>query len=172
MTRGPMPERDIEVVVAAAPPSVVDAVVEEEDTYLVLSADPEVREPEVARLRAFHEAYTAEPAEPGSVVVRDGAPMRLLAVVHDLSQDPSWREEWVAAALGAVIAEADSRKVRTLAMPPLGRVHGSLPRERFVMLLRSALQGGAPRNLEHICLVVPDHEAEVFRDLLESGLWR
>jgi hypothetical protein len=57
-------------------------------------------------------------------------------------------------------------------MPPLGRVYGSLPRERFVVLLRSALQAGAPRNLEQICLVVPDHEAEVFRDLLESGLWR
>jgi hypothetical protein len=138
----------------------------------VLSADPEVREPEVARLRAFHEAYTAEPAAPGSVVVRDGAPTRLLAVVHDLSQDPSWREEWVAAALEAVIAEADSRKVRTLAMPPLGRVHGSLPRERFVVLLRSALQASAARHLEQICLVVPDHEAGVFRDLLGSGLWR
>jgi hypothetical protein len=167
-----VPGPGIEVVVAPERPRAADAVVEEEDTYLVLSADPEVREPPVARLRAFHEAYTAEPAEPGSVVVRDGAPTRLLAVVHDLSQDPSWREEWVAAALRAVIAEADSRKVRTLAMPPLGRVHGSLPRERFVVLLRSALQAGAPRNLEQICLVVPDHEAEVFRDLLESGLWR
>lgn len=167
-----MPGPGIEVVVAPERPRAADAVVEEEDTYLVLSADPEVRESEVARLRAFHEAYTAEPAEPGSVVVRDDAPTRLLAVVHDLSQDPSWREEWVAAALGAVIAEVDSRKVRTLAMPPLGRVHGSLPRERFVVLLRSALQAGAPRNLERICLVVPDHEAEAFRDLLGSGLWR
>jgi hypothetical protein len=161
----------IEVVVAPERPRAADAVVEEEDTYLVLSANPEVREPAVTRLRAFHEAYTAEPAEPGSVVVRDGAPARLLAVVHDLSQNPSWREEWVAAALGAVLVEADSRKVRTLAMPPLGRVHGSLPRERFVALLRSALLVGAPRNLDQICLVVPDHEAEVFRDLLESGLW-
>jgi hypothetical protein len=167
-----VPGRGIEIVVAPERPRAADAVVEEDDTYLVLSADPEVREPEVARLRAFHEAYTAEPAEPGSVVVRGGAPARLLAVVHDLSQDPSWREEWVDAALRAVIAEADSRKVRTLAMPPLGRVHGSLPRERFVVLLRSALQACAPRSLKQICLVVPGHEAEVFRGLLDSGLWR
>ena len=167
-----MPGPGIEVLVAPERPRAADAVVEEEDTYLVLSADPEVREPGVARLRTFHEAYTAEPAQPGSVVVGDGAPTRLLAVVHDLSHDPSWREEWVAAALRAVITEADSRKVRSLAMPPLGRVHGSLPRERFVVLLRSTLQAGAPRSLEQICLVVPDHEAEIFRDLLESGLWR
>jgi hypothetical protein len=164
--------RDIEVVVAAAPPSVVDAVVAEEDTYLVLSADPEVREPEVARLRAFHEAYNAEPAEPGSVVAREGSPLRLLAVVHDLSLDPSWREEWVAAALEAVLREADARSVRSLVIPPLGRVHGSLPRERLLVLLRAALRACAPRHLERLCLVVPDEEVAAFKDLLGSGLWR
>ncbi len=166
-----MSSPDIDVVIAPEPQRAADAVVEEEDTYLVLSADREVREPEVARLRAFHEAYTAEPAEPGSVVVREGTPTRLLAVVHDLSQDPSWREEWVAATLEAVLVEANLRKVRTLAMPPLGRVHGSLPRERFVVLLRSALQGGTPRHLERICLVVPEEEVEPFRELLRSRLW-
>jgi hypothetical protein len=161
----------IELVVAPDAPPRVDAVVEEEDTYLVLSADPEVHEPEVARLRAFHDAYTAEPSEPGSVVVREGVPTRLLAVVHDLSQEPSWLEEWVGAALEGVLREVDSRRVCTLAMPPLGRVHGSLPRERFIVLLRSALGTVAPRCLERICLVVPGEEVAAFRDLLASGLW-
>jgi hypothetical protein len=162
----------IDVVVMSESPPTADALLLEEDTYLVLSADPEVREPGVARLRAFHEAYTAEPAAPGGIVVREGSPLRLLAVVHDLSQEPSWREEWVAAALEAALEEAESRRVRTLAIPPLGRVHGSLPAERFVALLRSALGPGTSRNLECIWLVVPDDEVEVFRELLESGLWR
>ena len=148
----------------------VDAVVAEEDTYLVLSADTEVGEPAVARLRVFHEAYAAEPVEPGNVVAREGTPLRLLAVVHDLSQDPTWREDWVAAAIGAVLREADSRRVRTLAMPPLGRVHGALSRERFVLLLHSALRASAPRYLERICLVVPEEEVELFRELQSSGL--
>ena len=147
-------------------------MVAEEDSYLVLSADPEVREPEGARLRAFHEAYSAEPAEPGTVVVQGGSALRLLAVVHDLSQDPSWREEWIAAALQAVLREADSRRVRILAMPPLGRVHGSLPSERFVSLLRSALHMGAPRHLERIWVVAPEEDAGELRSLLESRLWR
>jgi hypothetical protein len=162
----------IEVVVTLEPSPTVEALVEEEDTYLVLSADPEVREPGIARLRAFHEAYAAEPATPGSIVVREGSPIRLLAVIHDLSQDPTWREEWVAAALEAALVEADSREVRTLAMPPLGRVHGSLPRERFVVLLRSALGTASSRHLEDIQLVVPGEEVNAFRDLFESGLWR
>jgi hypothetical protein len=161
---------DLEVVVTAAPPP-VDAVVAEEDTYLVLSADTGVMEPAVARLRVFHEAYAAEPVEPGNVVAREGTPLRLLAVVHDLSQDPTWREDWVAASIGAVLREADSRRVRTLAMPPLGRVHGALARERLVVLLRSALQDRPPRNLEQLFLVVPDEEVGIFKELLESGLW-
>ena len=154
-----------------APPRAPDAVVMEEDTYLVLSADPEVREPAVARLRVFHEAYAADPIEPGTVVAREGIPLRLLAVVHDLSQDPSWREEWIAAALGAVFREVASRRVHTLAMPALGRVHGALPRERLVGLLRAALEAGPPRDLERLFLVVPEEEVTSFRDLLGSGLW-
>jgi len=161
----------IDVMVISESPPTADALLLEEDTYLVLSADPEVREPRVARLRAFHEAYTAEPAAPGRVVVREGSPLRLLAIVHDLSREPRWREEWVAAALEAALEEAESRRVRTLAIPPLGRVHGSLPAERFVALLRSALGPGPSRNLKCIWLVVPDDEVEVFRGLLESGLW-
>jgi hypothetical protein len=165
-----MPGGNLEVVVTAAPPP-VDAVVAEEDTYLVLSADTEVMEPAVARLRIFHEAYAAEPVEPGNVVAREGTPLRLLAVVHDLSQDPTWREDWVAAAIGAVLREADSRRVRTLAMPPLGRVHGALPRERLVGLLRAALEAGPPRDLERLFLVVPEEDITSFRDLLGSGFW-
>jgi len=164
--------RAIAVDVAAAPPSTVEAVVVEEDTYMVLSAGPEVREPAVPRLRAFHEAYTVEPAEPGSMVVRGGSPLRFLAVVHDLSRDPSWREEWVAAALEEVLHAAEARGLREVAMPALGRVHGTLPTERFLGLLRSALESARPRRIERLCLVVPDEEVAVFRKLLESRVRR
>jgi hypothetical protein len=166
-----MPARDIEVVVTTEPTS-ADAVVAEEDTYLVLSAEPEVREPAVNRLRVFHEAYAAEPVQPGTVVAREGSPMQLLAVIHDLSQEPTWREEWIVAALDAVLREADARNVRDLALPPLGRVHGALPRERLVVLLGAALRARPPRHLERLFLVVPDGEVATFKELLGSDLWR
>jgi hypothetical protein len=161
----------VDVIVGSEVPETVGAVVEEEDTYLVLSAEPEVREPASARLRVFHDAYSASPAEPGGVVVRDGAPIRLLAVVHDLSLEPSWREEWVAKALAAVFAEATRRRVRTLALPPLGRVRGLLSRERFVSLLGSALASAAPGSLERIWLMVPAEDVGPFRELFASALW-
>jgi hypothetical protein len=169
-----MQRRELEVVAApeGAEPFATDAVVAEEDTYLVLGADAEIPESQIARLRIFHEAFTAKPAEPGSVVVRTGPPLRLLAVVHDLSQQPTWSEEWVAAALDAILREVGTRGLRTLAMPLLGRVHGALPIDRFVVLLRSALDRCNPACLERVWLVTPEGELEGVRDLLESGLFR
>ncbi len=154
-----------------APEPGVEALVVEEDTYLVLSAAPEVREPRGSRLRTFHEAYATHAAAPGSVVVREGSPVRLLAVVHDLSREPSWTEEWVAEAVAAALREAEARGVRSLALWPLGRVHGALPRETLVSLLRTALESGTRRQLARICLVVPEDEAGEYRALFAANLW-
>jgi hypothetical protein len=169
-----MQRRELEVIAATegAAPFATDAVVNEEDTYLVLSADAEIRDSQIARLRIFHEAFTAKPAQPGSVVVRPGSPLRLLAVVHDLSHQPTWSEEWVGAALDAILREVGTRGVRTLAMPLLGRVHGALPAERFVLLLRSALDRRAPSGLERVWLVTPEDELDDVRRLLETELFR
>jgi hypothetical protein len=96
------------------PPFPVDALAVEDDTYFVLGADPEVREPNEHPIRLWKQIHEAEPAAPGSVSVKegeDGGPTRFLAVVHDLSQEPSWREEWVAQALGEVLRETGQRKV-------------------------------------------------------------
>jgi hypothetical protein len=164
----------VEVVAApeAAPPFAPEGVVAEEDAFLVLSAEPDVREPSAPRVRVFHEAYSSEPAEPGSVVVRDGAPVRLLAVVHDLSKEPSWREEWVASALEATLGEAEARGLRTLAMPLLGRVHGGLALDAFVSLLRETLERCAPPHLERLWLITPESDLEELQALLASNLFR
>jgi hypothetical protein len=119
-----------------------DAVVVEEDTWLVLGAPPDVREPGEHPLRVLTEAHDAQPAAPGSVIVREGAPLRLLAVVHDVGAEPNWREEWVAAALAGVLREAASRRVRSIVLPVLGAVHGSLPLETFAGLLLDAVGPG------------------------------
>jgi len=163
----------VEVIAAppSSPPFVPEALVAEEDTFLVLGADPEIREPELPRLRAIHEAFTAQPAEPGSVVVREGHPTRLLAVVHDLSVAPTWREEWVAAALAGVLRETGARGLRTLATPPLGRMHGSLPIETFIVLLRAALERGTPEHLQRLWLVTPEKDLAQVCALLASGLF-
>lgn len=152
---GEDPRQGVRFVVAprSRPPFDVGAFALEDDTYHVLSASPEYREPTEHPIRLWTEVHEQEPAEPGSVIVRAGAPPKLLAVVHDLSRDPTWREAWVAAALEAVLREAEHRAVTRLGLEPLGGVHGKLRPGRFVSLWGEALGTVRPRRLERVWLI-------------------
>jgi hypothetical protein len=138
------------------PPFAVDAIVVEEDTYLVLSADARAGEPHPEHpIRVMTSLLEVEPKQPGSIVVRDRAPLELAAIVHDLDEEPSWREEWIVSALDRALAEAERRQFRSLGLEMLGAIHGRLERPRFLQILRQALQRSDPRRLERIWLIPP-----------------
>lgn len=140
----------------AARPFPVDAVVLEEDTDLVRSAERDVVDEPVEGLgELLAEATLMEPIEPGSVLVRGDAPLRFLAVVHDLGREPSWDERWIAAAVKATLREADDRGPATLALPVLGGMHGSFGAAAFTRLLLEALEGAMPRKLQGMWIRLP-----------------
>ncbi len=147
------------------PPFEVDAVVAEEDTFLVLSADPVVKEPLESWDEVIKQVNELRPEAPGSVMVREKFPLEILAVVHDLDREPSWKEEWIAAALDEVLRVVAARKVRAIASPLLGTIHASLRPKRAAGLLREALKRGVPKTLERIWLIVPPGTG--YRDLQE-----
>jgi O-acetyl-ADP-ribose deacetylase (regulator of RNase III) len=164
----------LRVVVAAPgidPPFPLDAVMVEEDTYLVLGAEPVAREMHEPPERALEEAEVREPEIPGSVLVMEGSPLRFLAVVHDLGEEPSWREEWIASALVAALQEAEARGVRSLSLPMLGTLYGTLEAQRFVELLQKALGSTWLGRLENVWLVVPaDVPRQIFERLRELDI--
>lgn len=137
------------------PPFQVDAVAFEEDTLLVLSADPQVRDPYKHLMQVMTQVIETRPETPGSVLVKGKSPLHLLAIVHDLNQEPSWREEWIASALDGIFREAESRKLRSIALPFLGTLHGSLEKQRFVVLLRGVLERISANHLKRLWLIVP-----------------
>ena len=149
----------------------VDAVAFEEDTYLVLSADRKVRDPQMPLMKIMTNLIETRPETPGSVLVKGKNPTRLLAIVHDLNQDPTWREEWIKSALDGILQKADSLKFQSVAIPFLGTLHGSLEKQRFVELFSDALKGISPKFLKHIRLIVPvGTRAKIF-DVLRSSGW-
>lgn len=152
----------------SAPPLELDAVVIEDDTYLVLGADPVAKEEYERGDRLVRRAAATDPKKPGTVVVEEGSPQRYLAVVHDLDLEPSWREEWVAAALGGLMREVGARRHRSIALPMLGTLHGTLEPRRFVELLRQALDDFPPDSLESIWLIVPWGTRRGLLDRLEG----
>jgi len=137
------------------PPFRTDAVVYEEDTFLVLSAPVELNEPPGPLVRLLTELREMKPEKPGSVLVKGTSPLQLLAVVHDLNQEPSWKEAWVAKALEGIFRETEQRKLHSLALPFLGTRHGSLSKKRFLVLLRSALEEIFTHSLKRIWLMLP-----------------
>ena len=158
--------------IVAAPkdnqPFPVDAVAFEEDTFLVLSAEAAVREQKESLMRVMTKLIETHPETPGSVLVKGKRPHRMLAIVHDLNQEPSWREEWVASALEGIFREAESRRLRSIALPFLGTLHGSLKKERFVELLRCALERMSPNHLKRLWLLVPTGTSSKILEMLES----
>jgi hypothetical protein len=137
------------------PPFDIDAVAYEEDTYLVLSADPKVREPKDHPVKIMTKLIETTPETPGSVLVRGKYPLRFLAIIHDFNQEPTWREEWITSALSAIFKEAETRKLTSVALPMLGCLHGSLDRKRFFGLLRSAVAQSTQMHLKRIWLITP-----------------
>jgi len=136
-------------------PFQLDAEVFEEDTYLVLSANTELQEPAEHPLKIWTAVHEAEPMLPGTIHVTAGSPLRFLAVVHDLRQSPTWTEEWVSSALDQVFVEAESRHLHSLALPPLGTLHGSLEPRRFTGLLRQALDRAEIYHLQRLWILAP-----------------
>ena len=151
------------------PPFPVEAIVFEEDTYLVLSADWEKIESNDHPVAIMVEAFETEPEKPGRVVVYEENPLRFLAVVHDLDQEPSWREDWIEKALEEVFREAERRKLQRIALPFLGTKHGSLEKERFAALFRGFLKcRPSPYHLR-VWLILPRDPSLPVNDWLAGG---
>jgi hypothetical protein len=154
-----------------SPPFEVDAVILEEDTWLIMSAEPKMGEPEEHPIRLMTELLEAQPKPVGSLIVQGkNPPLHFMAIVHDVNQDPTWREEWVASALKEVFREAERRKLEAVSLPLLATVHGKLVPQRFVELLSRTLLQTPITHLRRLWLIAPlTINAEII-DLLQKRL--
>jgi hypothetical protein len=147
----------IDIVAAPkdSPPFSIDAVAVEEDTFHVLSADSKVRDPHIDLVRIMTNVINIRPEKPGTVLVRGKHPLLLLAIVHDFNQEPSCKEKWIVSALNEIFRVTESRDLTSIAIPLLGTLHGSLEKQRFIVLLSRALKRVSGSHLKRIWLIVP-----------------
>ena len=138
-----------------SPPFEVDARAFEEDTFLIMSADPKVCEPEEHPIRLMTELIECKPETVGSVVVKGQKPLRFLAIVHDVNQDPTWKPEWIESALKEIFCKAEQHKLQSVGIPLLGTLHGKLEENHFVELLAQALRCTAFFYLKRLWLIAP-----------------
>jgi hypothetical protein len=166
-----IPHRSVQIVIAPKKdqPFPIDAVAFEEDTFLVLSAETAVRKPQEPLIRIMTRVIETRPEIPGTILVKGKRPLRLLAIVHDLNQEPSWRKEWIQSALREIFKEVENRRLKSLALPFLGTMHGSLEKRHFVMLLHEVLVLTEFKHLKHLWLIVPPRTSREILKPLETG---
>lgn len=153
-----------------SPPFAVQAAVVEEDTWLILSAEPKLAPAEEHPIRLMTDLANAEKETVGTVRVKDGRPLRFLAIVHDVDCEPTWREQWVQSALVEVLREAEKRRLEAVAVPLLGTRHGRLRPKRFAELLAAALLSAELSHLKRLWLVAPVDQGAVVAECLKQLL--
>lgn len=161
---------DIDIVIApkAVPPFDIDAVVEEQDTALILSKPGKISISDnkpVWFLANKLESQTL--LKPGSVIKRDGKTIRLLAIVHDLDMEPSWSSEWIEHALDNIIKVCQEQEISSIQLPVLGAQHGRFSMQEFLYLLVITLNK-AQGKLNKIWLVVPQHDCSKALSILKE----
>lgn len=157
------------VVIAAPkeePPFSPEAVIVEEDTFLVLSAPPEVRAAKERPIELFQALWALDEVPCGTITVREGKPLRVLAVVHDLAREPSITEADVKRALDAAMLELSRRNVRRVALQLVGAVHGGLGEQQSLALITRALDGATA--LESVWLMVSRERTHGVIEMLEE----
>jgi hypothetical protein len=160
----------IQIVAAPSglPPFEIDAIVCEEDTWLIMSAEPKEIEGPEHPIRLMTALMNAKPEPVGSVLVKGDHPLKFLAVVHDVDQDPIWNEDWIAVALSNVFREAERRKLRAIGLPLLCTRHGKLPVDRFPELLRRVLDQHTLIHLKRLWLMTSGENTKRVTAVLRS----
>ena len=143
----------VAVAPANEPPFPVECRIVEDDTWRVLGADPEFRPAREHPIRVMQAAHDAQPLAPGEVVVEEGTPARLYAIVYDLDRDPMWRAEWFAQALARALRLAGDRRCSTLALPLPGARHARLPARSSIAILGRVLASTEPASVERLWLI-------------------
>ena len=153
-----------------AAPFDVDAIAFEEDTWLVMSADPKICEPQEHPIRLMTDLIETKPEPVGSVLIQGSQPLRFLAIVHDVNQEPTWKEEWIESALREIFRKAERRRLQAIGLPLIGTLHGRLNNQRFAALLGLVMQQTAFDHLKRLWLITSLTITSDIIEMLEAEL--
>lgn len=135
---------------ATAPPFQVDAIILEEDTGLVLSADTRIKDTQEHPIRLMTDLISAEVHQVGTAVFMKGRPHRIFAIVHDMDRTPHCCKEWVCSALEQCLKLCAQQEIESVAVQKLGCVHGKLDASWFEFQLQKV---SATSELKQIWLI-------------------
>lgn len=117
----------------------LDAIVEEQDTNLLLGPITDMREVRESYRTLIKQMQDQPARSPGEIIIKDQRPVRLLAVVYDLEQEPVCQTAAIKQVLADLMVEIQKHRFKVVAMPMLGTTYGPLGVEEFFNLLRDTI---------------------------------
>ena len=125
------------------------AVVEEQDTYLIMGEQQEIVEPEQPAWVLANQLDTSPALSPGTVLRKGSQPLRLLAIIHDVEQSPTTTPEWIEKALATIFSIAEELSISSLKLPLLATsCHNFSESDFFKLLLRVVAQRSTDKPLK------------------------
>jgi len=110
----------------------VDAVVEEQDTYLLLGKSPVILE----TIESFPDLVKKMEQRirkiPGSVIVKQSRPKRLIAIIFDVEHTPISEVSWIKEAIQNILKQCEYYKLKTTS-------YGKLKEDTIIQLLQDSL---------------------------------
>jgi hypothetical protein len=138
----------------------------EEDTWLVLSAKPVLREEEAHPIRVMTDLVEQEALSPGNVL-RKGANWK--AVIYDLDQEPICRTEWIERAMHQILDLADEHDKKTISLPIFGVQHSRLTIAQSLDAMIKAITDHRPQPGVKILLRIHDNQLGLVQQKLEAS---
>ena len=144
----------------------IEALVVEQDTALLLDDSPSPPFDQDSAATASEILLEEDVDYPvGTILRKIGQPTRLLMVIHDLNQNPSWSETTIERALRNLFVMLPRFGIGSLALPALAQRHGALPVAQFLTLLCDYLSQNQLLWRGDLWLLLP-------RDCLQDSLAR
>ncbi len=135
----------------------VQALLVEQDTALLLEQQLELNQAENSRPLS-HATLESDYEYPlGTILPKQGQPLRLHAVIHNLEECPNWSTQGVETALDNLFSLLSAMSIESIAMPPLAHRHGEAPISFFLSLLCNYLERRPPPWSGKLWLLLPQH---------------
>jgi len=143
-----------------------DAIVVEQDSWLVLGEQSALHEDERPAWVQANQLDDSPRYNPGSVIAKPDKPHRLLAIVYDLERQPICQPVWIEMALISILQYCHAHHLAHLQLPLLGCRRGGIELEQFIVLLESALTQHRGKDPAAILIALPDESMR--RSLLQK----
>ena len=151
------------------PPFTVSAIMEEQDTHLLLQRPTTLIDPGKPAWYLANKLEQERIYNLGDIISSGKDPIRLLAIVHDIDRQPTCNLDDISTAYQNLLTTIELHHITSLGMPLLGTVHGQFSLETAMTAFRETMISHPCICLKKLWLILPEGASCECMSLLRTG---